>query len=124
MDSTTIMFSCQELGMRLSVEEKGIGVYPADLLTPELREAIKLNKPTLTKDLMLRDAYTFLADRYVEGADLTVLDGWRKVIGFTYLESDEEQFRYAVRGFTRAGLHAFRAARRGLAHDEATRSPG
>jgi hypothetical protein len=57
---------------------------------------------------MVREASRSLADRYVEGADLSVLDPWEDDIEEAHKAEDMAAFRAAVRGFVQAGLHEFK----------------
>lgn len=115
MDSTWTLYEARDLGVELRLDGDLITAGPTDNITPELREAIRSNKPMLVKDLLIRDAHEFLAANYAEGADLSALDGWHQVIGQAYLDSDPELFRYAIRGYTRVGLMAFRQAKKEVA---------
>lgn len=115
MDSTWTLYEARDLGVELELDGDLIMAGPTDNITPELREAITRNKPMLVKDLLMRDAHDFLEGHYVEGADLSELDGWHEVIGHAYLESDPDVFKVAVRGYTRAGLRAFAQAKNGVA---------
>lgn len=113
MDSMWVLFEANKLGVRLRLGPGGsdrILGGPACNITDELREGIKENREMLRKDLMIRDAHEFLAGSYVEGADLSELDGWHEVIGRTYAEADPGPFALAVRAYTRAGLRAFARA--------------
>ena len=116
MDSTATMFKAAELGVRLELEEGSdrILVSPVNKNTDEIRQGIRENRDMLRKDLMIRDAHEFLDRNMVAGADLSGLDGWHAIIGQQYMDADPEGFKYAIRGYTRAGLRAFREAKRRL----------
>lgn len=65
-------------------------------------------------DLMSK-ALRYLNERYVEGADLSVLGEWHDEIVAAGIAEDQERYRKAIRGYVRAGLRAFDQARKGAA---------
>jgi hypothetical protein len=60
---------------------------------------------------MVGEAVRDIADRYVEGADLSVLDPWEDEIEEAHKTEDMAAFRAGVRGFVQAGLHEFEGDR-------------
>ena len=64
---------------------------------------------------MARAALLYLAQRYVEGADLSVLEPWEDQVTAAAAAGDARAYREAMRGYVRAGLRAFGEARGGEA---------
>lgn len=60
-------------------------------------------------------ALRYLNERYVDGADLSVLEPWWDKLDATGMAQDQEGYRAAIRAFVKAGLRSFDAARRGAA---------
>ena len=56
---------------------------------------------------MARAALLYLAQRYVAGADLSVLEPWEDRVTAAAVEGDARAYREAMRGYVRAGLNAF-----------------
>ena len=56
---------------------------------------------------MARAALLYLAQRYVAGADLSVLEPWEDRVTAAAVEGDAHPYREAMRGYVRAGLRAF-----------------
>ncbi len=59
---------------------------------------------------MARAALLYLAQRYVAGADLSVLEPWEDRVTAAAVEGDAHAYREAMRGYVRAGLRAFEEA--------------
>ena len=64
---------------------------------------------------MARAALLYLAERYVAGADLSVLEPWEDRVTAASNAGDAHAYREAMRGYVRAGLRAFEEARGGEA---------
>ena len=64
---------------------------------------------------MARAALLYLAQRYVAGADLSVLEHWEDLVTAAAVEGYAHAYREAMRGYVRAGLRAFEEARGGEA---------
>ena len=56
---------------------------------------------------MARAALLYLAQHYVPGADLSVLEPWEDRVNAAAVEGDARAYREAMRGYARAGLKAF-----------------
>ncbi len=109
------LYEARELDVHLRLEGDRIKAGPTENITDELRSAIKANRDDVIKALMIRDAHLYLEGHYAEGADLSALDGWHRVISEAYADADPDVFRYAIRGYTRAGLRAFAQAKKEVA---------
>jgi hypothetical protein len=59
---------------------------------------------------MARAALLYLAQRYVAGADLSVLEPWEDLVTAAAVDGDAHAYREAMRGYVRAGLRAFEEA--------------
>ncbi len=64
---------------------------------------------------MARAALLYLAQHYVAGADLSVLEPWEGRVTAAAVEGDARAYREAMRGYVRAGLKAFGEASGGEA---------
>lgn len=109
MNPTEIMFAAKDLGIKLSVpkDDDRIRCEPKSKLTPELLEEIKANKEALLFDVMMSNALSYMADRYVEGADLSVLHEPEDKINAAYGCRDFEAFRAAIREYVEAANASF-----------------
>lgn len=115
MDGTWALLTARELGVELSLNGGNIRAHPASRITPELRTAVRENKQTLIKDLLMRDALRFLNEHYIEGANLCVLDLPEDRMNEAYHTAPLGEFRATVREYVRAGLREFRRAREAIA---------
>jgi hypothetical protein len=115
MDSTSVLFRAQQLGVKLSLDGDNIVARPAGRLEPELRTAIRENKQKLVKDLLIRDALRYLNEHHVEGANLSALDPYENRINEAYHTAALEEYRAAIREYVRAGLREFRRVRSAIA---------
>lgn len=105
VDATAIMFAARDLGVVLSAtKDDGISCTPASRLTPELRAAIKANREELIRDVLMADALRYLAERYVEGTDLSALDAQADQLEDAYAAGDLGAYRAAIREYVKAGL--------------------
>ena len=59
---------------------------------------------------MARAALLYLAQRYVAGADLSVLESWEDLVTAAAVDGDAHAYREAMRGYVRAGLRVFEEA--------------
>ncbi len=112
-----VVLACRALGVRLRVtKDDDLRCEPASLLTPALREAIRVSRGELIFDLLLADALRYVAvEHYAEGADVgSVLDAHGDAIDAAYLARDWAAFRAAIRAFAAAGRREAERAR-GLA---------
>jgi hypothetical protein len=89
---------------------------PEDLVTDEVVASLRNHKAELLRLLkwdeerayaLIREALGYLAKRYVEGSDLSVLAPWEYRMNEAYATEDMAALRVAVRGFVRAGLASF-----------------
>jgi hypothetical protein len=89
---------------------------PEDLVTFEVVVSLREHKGELLELLawdeerayaVIRAALRYLAKRYVEGSDLSVLNPWEDQMNEAYSREDMGALRVAVRGFVQAGLASF-----------------
>jgi hypothetical protein len=89
---------------------------PEDLVTDEVVARLRNHKADLLELLtwneeraytLIREALRYLAKRYVEGSDLSVLNPWEDRINEAYSREDMAALRVAIRGFVQAGLASF-----------------
>jgi hypothetical protein len=111
-DDIWILHDAARLGVYLRLDGEALMAGPKENITPELRQRLKDNRPEVVKTVMLREAHEYLQRNHVEGADLSMLDDWHGIIGHAHMSGDPELFRIALRGYTRAGLMAFKKAKR------------
>lgn len=105
MNPTEIMFAARRLGIRLSVSaDNRIEYRPSGRMTPELLALIRANKRALIFDLLMSAALRYIADRYVEGTDLSALDAPGDRLEDAYAAGDLAAYREAIRAYVRAGL--------------------
>ncbi|PLS83056.1 MAG: hypothetical protein CYG60_22810 [Actinobacteria bacterium] len=116
MDSWDIRLAARDLGLRLTVtKDDGLRCEPADRLTAELREAIRVHKAHLLYDVLLADARRYLNDRDVAGSDLSVLaDLEIEELDPARLRGDWLAYRAAIRVYVQTGLREIERAK-GLA---------
>lgn len=113
MNSTGIIFAARDLGITLSVtKDDGILCRPASRLTLELRAEIKANREALVRDVLMADALRYLADRYVDGTDLSALDALEDRLEEAYAAGDLTAYREVIRAYVRAGLREIERAQR------------
>jgi hypothetical protein len=109
-----VVKNAQHHGVTLYVpkDRDVIVAYPSQRLTEELKQGIREHKPALIRDILMRQAMEYLNQRYVEGADLNVLNGPEDEIERTYpADVPLSEFRKAVRGYVEAGINEFRRVR-------------
>ncbi len=113
MNPTEVIFAARDLGIRLSAtKDDRISYRPKSKMPGWLLEEIKANKELLLRDLLLRDALRYLAERYIEGANLSVLDASEYRINEAYSSASLEEYRAAIREFVKAGLKAYERVER------------
>ena len=90
---------------------------PEHLVTDEVLASLRKHKAELLRLLMwdeerayalIREALGYLATRYVEDSNLSVLGPWEDRMNEAYAREDMGALRSAVRGFVHAGLASFR----------------
>lgn len=114
MDATAIIFAARDLGIRLSATpEDNIEYRPKSAMTPELLVEIRANKRALLFDLLMADALRYLAERYVEGTDLSALDALEDRLEDAYAAGDLGVYREAIREYVKAGLREIGRAQHG-----------
>ena len=105
-------------GIYLRIVSDGELAYegPEDLVTDEVVADLRNHKAELLGLLkwdearayaLIREALGYLAERYVEGSDLSVLGPWEDRMNEAYSREDMGALRVAVRGFVREGLASF-----------------
>jgi hypothetical protein len=91
---------------------------PEDLVTAEVVTSLRNHKAELLGLLkwdeerayaLIREALRYLAKRYIEDLDLSVLGPWEDRMHEAYSREDMGALRVAVRGFVREGLGSFRS---------------
>lgn len=113
MDPLDVRLAARRAGLRLSVTpDDGLLCEPASLLTPELREAIRVHRDALLYDVLLADARRYLGERDFEGADLSALaDLEVEELDPARRRGDWPAYREAIRAYVRAGLREIERAR-------------
>jgi hypothetical protein len=103
------------LGVRLSVpsDRDVVLATPSHRLTGDLRAGIKAHREELMRDLLLKQAVEYLSHRYVDGADMSVLDAPGEKVDEYHHRKDVPfgDFRKAVREYVMAGVNEFRRVR-------------
>ncbi len=113
MSSTSIIFAARDLGIALSVnEDDRIRYTPKSAMPDWLLSEIKASKQALLFDLLLADALRYLAEHYVEGADLSVLDAPAERANVAYAAGDFAAYRVAIRLYVEVGVKEFQRVRR------------
>jgi hypothetical protein len=115
LNTTEVIQLAHALGVRLHVDDDNrLRARPKNRVTSDLRRGIQENKTELLYAVHLSEAMRHMANHYVEGADLSVLDPLEDRVDETYLV-DFEAFRAAVRELVRAGLAEFARVREAAA---------
>jgi hypothetical protein len=114
MDAEQIRARARYLGVTLHVpkDRDVIIARPKSSVTPELAQAIRENKDTLMRDVLLHEALHYLNERFVKGADLSVLHAPGERLSAVHADGTLDEFRKAVREYVEAGLKEFERARR------------
>lgn len=115
MNSIDCILECRRLEIVLRVrDDDAIGYRPESRMPPKLLASMTAVKDELKKDILMSQALDFLGEKYVPGANLSVLDEPGERVNEAYAESMPE-FREALREYVRAGLREFRRAGRSVA---------
>jgi hypothetical protein len=110
MDAPNTFKNAIRCGVTLSVpkDEDVIKAKPKERITEELAMNIKRNKDELMRYLLLQQAFTFLNQHYVKGADLSVL----KKPGDRMDKAESmSEYREAIREYVKAALAEFKRAK-------------
>lgn len=122
------------LGVSLRVHGEDLEYEgPEEAITPRILERLRENKHRLISIIsceteggryrLLQRALSYLAGRYVEGADLSLLDAYEEAVEQLYADGTPEEFYLAVQKFVRTAVREFERTRergRGKGREEGT----
>jgi hypothetical protein len=101
--------------LRVPRDEDVVVARPASRLTEELKRGIQDHKDALIRDLLFRQAIEYLNERYVRGADLSVLHEPEDALEDVWPpEVPLSEFRAALRKYVEAGLAEYKRVKQGV----------